>query len=190
MEAFEGGREEGTLTAFVQLFRPTLGQDEGKGGRGGGRGRRVVRREMLLHGGPASPAWPPAASRWLDGTHEGTRWALRPSHPVWPTRCPFLSPALAPETGRATPSSGPTVCATNHTDKWGAEEAARSPGAQGALGWERTARTEATLGGEAPRQHRTHKQACLLTSTSTPGQGRCRHWAPSALRARPGPPCL
>ena len=23
MEAFEGGREEGTLTAFVQLFRPT-----------------------------------------------------------------------------------------------------------------------------------------------------------------------
>lgn len=30
MEAFEGGREEGTLTAFVQLFRPTLGQDEGE----------------------------------------------------------------------------------------------------------------------------------------------------------------
>lgn len=34
MEAFEGGREEGTLTAFVQLFRPTLGQDEGKVGSG------------------------------------------------------------------------------------------------------------------------------------------------------------
>lgn len=69
MEAFEGGREEGTLTAFVQLFRPTLGQDEGEG-RGGGRGRWVVRREMLLHGGPASPAWPPAASRWRTAGRE------------------------------------------------------------------------------------------------------------------------
>lgn len=34
MEAFEGGRERGTLAAFIQLFRPTLGQDEGKVGSG------------------------------------------------------------------------------------------------------------------------------------------------------------
>lgn len=51
VETFEGGRWEGTLTAFFQLFSPALGQDEGNvGKRGEGRGRMVLRNEMLLRG--------------------------------------------------------------------------------------------------------------------------------------------
>lgn len=51
METFEGGRWEGILTAFFQLFGPALGQDEGNvGSRGEGRESMVLRNEMLLHG--------------------------------------------------------------------------------------------------------------------------------------------
>ena len=60
VETFEGGRWEGTLTAFFQLFSPALGQDEGNVGKGGkGKGRMVLRNEMLLRGkwhpDPAQP---------------------------------------------------------------------------------------------------------------------------------------
>lgn len=42
MKTFEGHSWEGTLTAFFQLFRPALGQDEGNvGKRGEGKGRMV-----------------------------------------------------------------------------------------------------------------------------------------------------
>lgn len=51
VETFEGNRWEGTLNAFFQFFSPTLGQDEENvGNRGKGRGRMVLRNEMLLHG--------------------------------------------------------------------------------------------------------------------------------------------
>lgn len=51
METFEGNRWEGTLTAFFQLFSPTVGQDEGHvGNRGKGTGKMVLCNEMLLHG--------------------------------------------------------------------------------------------------------------------------------------------
>lgn len=60
VETFEGGRWEGTLTAFFQLFSPALGQDEGNVGKGGkGKGKMVLRNEMLLRGkwhpDPAQP---------------------------------------------------------------------------------------------------------------------------------------